>query len=241
MSKSMKRLIRMLTIGFAPFTLGFAYDQYHSPPSTVIHVTNPKDLRKVSAMFMMDTGTGTATVIRSGPKGSDLLTNHHVCEEATKSGAAVLLNYRVYRVRAIKPSAEVDLCLAHVDEDLHTSVEVADHAAEIGDEILSGGYPLHMPLLIQKGYSSRVFNAGPPMKPMWTLLTSFVVQGGHSGTGVFDHDGKLVGVIMAFKPSDPEDTMGFGLAVPWKETKRFLEVESNKLQWTLVPYEPSKP
>lgn len=222
----------LLTIGMMLMSLN------PSLPSNVLHVKDPHDLPKVSALLLMKTSSGSSTVVRSGPDGSDLLTNAHVCVGAKKGGGIVILDGKRYEMVAIKPSQHIDLCLVRVNEDLQRSVELAPKAPRIGDELMAGGYPLTMTLLIQKGFASRNLNTGTRAKPEPAMLTSILVQPGHSGTGVFNSEGKLVGVLQAFNSGKKKDNIGFGLAIPLRETRIFLEKEAPRSEWIKVPNVP---
>lgn len=207
-----------------------------SLPSAVIRVTDPHDLPKVSALLLMKESSGSSTVISSGPQGSDLLTNNHVCEGAKKGGGLVILDGKMYEMVAIKPSTGVDLCLVHVKEDLKQHVELSDKAPNVGDEILTGGYPLTLPIIIQKGFVSKTSNFGSRKAPEVLMVISVLVQPGSSGTGVFNSEGRLVGVIEAMRRDEKSDSVGFGLAVPLRNVRIFMKEESPELQWIPVPH-----
>lgn len=211
------------------------------PTDGIIHPRQMSDLKKVSAIVLMSDSLGTATILRSGPKGSDFLTNAHVCDGALTEGALIVLNGMSYEVASIKPSHKSDLCLMHVNADLEMGIVLAPVPSKTGDEIISGGYPLGLPLVLEKGYVSGVFNISEDLiYPEFVLLTSFLVQPGHSGSGVFNSKGELIGVIVAMKLSKETDSMGFGLAVPHKQVKRFILQESPMLPWTPVPSVPPR-
>lgn len=229
--------IALVSLSLLLITLPAQFAFFPVKQSNVIHVVDPHDLPKVSALLLMEKTSGSSTLVRSGPDGSDFLTNAHVCKGA-KKGGIVILDGKTYEMAAIKPSQHVDLCLVHVKEDLKRGIELADKSPKIGDEIMTGGYPLTLPIVIQKGFTSRILNIGTRAAPEPAMLTSILVQHGHSGTGVFDKEGKLVGVIQAYRPDKKSDTIGFGLAVPLRSTRIFMEKESPSMKWIAVPHVP---
>lgn len=205
----------------------------------VIRPLDAKDIQKVSAMIVMEQTMGSSTVVHSGPDGTDFLTNDHVCEDAKKSGALVVLDHNTYEATSIKESKRADLCLVHIKEDLRVTTQLAPKAPEMGDPILAGGYPLALSLIVQRGYLSDQINMSEnPFKAEIGVLTSVLVQPGASGTGVFNADGELIAVLEAFHPNNKYDSMGFGIAVPYSAVKNFLEKEQHKLPPTPVPHVP---
>lgn len=219
-------ILSLLTISVQPAEL-----------SQILLPKHPRDLTKVSGVVIMKHSLGTVTILRSDSSGSDFLTNAHVCKGASEKGAMIMLDGRSYEVASIKKSGSFDLCLMHVKEDLKKSIRIASLPPKVGDEIICGGYPLGLPLVLQKGYVSNLWNTSDNfLRPDFVILTSLMVQHGHSGSGVFNENGELVGVIEAFKPANKEDnSIGFGLAVPQQYVKRFLDGESLRLKWVEVP------
>lgn len=239
MFTGIKRLASLIAAGAALVSLVLSLFVVSFPPPAknpnLLLPKHPRELAAVSAWVLMRTSSGTGTILRSGPSGSDFLTNEHVCDDAPKAGAIILLDGRPYEVTAIKPSRQYDLCLMHVKENIKKDTKVSELPAKVGDEVICGGYPLGLPLVLQKGYVSRAFNIGERDKPEFVLLTSFIVQPGHSGSAIFNEKGEIVGVIEALKPANPKDSIGFGLAVPQQYVKRFIEKEAPRLPWVEVP------
>jgi len=235
-SKSKKYVLAILMAASILATVSSAFLAVTTGPNlgAVLHPTQPGDLAKLSGYVLTAEASGSSTLIESGPGGSNFLTNEHVCKSATKKGSFIRLNGQRLVVTAIKPSKHVDLCLMHVRENLGPHAEVAKRQPQVGDQIMVGGYPLNLPIVIQKGYTSSTIKVGK--RAEWMMLTSVIVQGGYSGTGVFDAEGKLVGVIAAYVPDKPKtDSMGFGLAVPLRIVQIFLNEEAPRSSWTKVP------
>lgn len=211
------------------------------PRYEIVHPEKPADFRRISAMILTGTSSGSGIVLHSDPLGSDILTAQHVCIGAAKEGAYIWVERKKHVVVAIKPSANEDLCLMHTKDNLMVGTEVAELEPKFGDELRTAGHPLHMPLMYQQGWASESFNvlAGSPFKS-YLMLTSVLVQPGQSGSGVFDASGRIVGILVSFKTAYPKmegskETMGFGLSVLHSYIKLFVESEATNTQWTHIP------
>ena len=183
--------------------------------------------------------SGTAVILHSSSKGSDFLTNDHVCEGAKKAGSFIVMNGKHYLVTSIKPSRKADLCLMHVNEDIRIDTEIAPRAPEFGDDILTAGHPLAMPLVVQRGLLGETFDSGDSiLSPEFVTIMSIIAQPGQSGSGVFNSEGMIVGIVEAINPGMKGGVMGFALAVPWAQIQRFVTKEAPKLPWIGVPRAP---
>lgn len=206
------------------------------PRTETIRPHSPSDLKKVIVQILSSETSGTGTILRSPSDGSEILTNRHVCLDSKRDGGLIISQKKRYRVVAIKPSPTSDLCLMKIEEDLYVEIVVSDSPAPEGERVLMGGHPLSMPMVVQEGFAFQVINmSDDPMKQEFGLLTSVLVQPGHSGSGLFDSKGELVGVMEAFRNPAQNDSIGFGIAVPQQYIKRFLQKEAPKAQWIKVP------
>lgn len=203
-------------------------------------VLKPKkgtDFKQVSVQIVTDRISGSGTIIRSSKSGSEFLTNAHVCNQLKESGGSVMIGDDRFEATDIKPWSKHDLCIVRIQEDLHIGVQVAAKAPELGDPIMVAGHPLAMPLVIQSGFASEVFNIAEGSGQELLLLTSVIVQPGSSGSGVFNAEGELIGVIEAFKFGHQRSEIGFGLAVPQSFVHLFVDQESKSMKWIEVPHD----
>lgn len=223
------------------FLLAFIAYALTCPRYETVHPIKPVDFKRVAAQVNTAGSRGSGVVLRSDSGGTDVLTAKHVCANAVVLGSFVYVNREKHLVDSIKPSFQYDLCLVHTKDVLYLSVDLAKVSPKFGDVLRTAGHPLSMPLLFQEGRASETFNILPkdaaPEK-LFLMLTNILVQPGQSGSGVFDEEGNLVGIMVSFKtvyPKGPPETIGFGLAIPRKHVEMFLEKEAPGLPYLPVP------
>ncbi|MEZ5381401.1 MAG: serine protease [Microthrixaceae bacterium] len=128
-----------------------------------------------------------------------VVTNRHVLGDTT--GARVVLNdgsvrpVEEYRVQHVE-----DLAVAKVgnDSDGTDGVDPLPAPVEPGQLIIVAGFPGGAPLQVDTGRAlgwvdGRNYGVGPTE----LLLTDVDVIGGSSGSGVFNPDGRLLGVVVS--------------------------------------------
>ncbi len=146
-----------------------------------------------------DYGLGSGTIIKSDDNGSLILTNKHVCAINKEPimlqgvvelmGLPVLTTYLPFKVViegqppvegiVVEAAQNVDLCIISVASlRNHSTVNFASKQGRVGDKIMTAGYSLGFPLIVSEGF-----------------LASLLSYPGSSGSGVFNSDGDLVGVI----------------------------------------------
>lgn len=144
-------------------------------------------------------GHGSGTIISSGEIGSYILTNRHVCDAASNISfdgkTYKILNILHKNSRYVGTVVDVatnhDLCLVSVKEGSLPTAKIADADVDVGDPITTIGNPLDRNNFIAKGFAGE-------MTYLWEMLfreTSLVVMGGQSGSGVYNRDLELVGVV----------------------------------------------
>lgn len=156
----------------------------------------------------------SGVVIKSDQFGSLILTNKHVCQPnrldslAPKEIVDMFLGIPEYVYfyaaskdskgepvvsvgQVVKVSANSDLCLIHTQRTDLVPAKLAAAPAKTGDEIFSCGNPLGVRDLC---FTGRV---GPETYELFMLyqITSMPANPGQSGSGVFNKDGELIGVV----------------------------------------------
>ncbi len=198
----------------------------------------PAEVREVTTYLRSATGHGSGVILSSSKAESLVLTNAHVCDDFMKQGGIVSSLRGSAIVEEIKMSKSADLCLVKVKKSFGTSpVDVAQYDAPFGEEVIAGGFPVNLPLIVRRGVTSVTFTIQdtPQSKPELVQSTGVIVQPGDSGSGVFDSRGRLVGVMMSFEYVRETDSAGFGLAIPASILNFFLDREVKILKWLKVP------
>lgn len=223
----------------------------------ITKVTKTNDLHNASVMIVnrsMNSG-GTGIIYRSSNQKSLVLTNDHVCK-VVKNGGLVITTQGNYQVNSILESKESDLCLIAVSGDLRINTRISGSAPNLYDTTLVSGHPALMPNIISRGHLSGraiisvmtgvqpcteedaagdeallcAFLGGIPIvKNYESILVSSTIMPGSSGSGVYNGDKNLIGVVFA-----GSGDFGYGWTVPYEQLKHFLEVESAGLQETLI-------
>ncbi len=159
-----------------------------------------------------DYGLGSGTIIKSDDNGSLILTNKHVCAINKEPimlqgvvelmGLPVLTTYLPFKVViegqppvegiVVEAAQNVDLCIISVASlRNHSTVNFASKQGRVGDKIMTAGYSLGFPLIVSEGFLATQELADNAMFQFASLLS----YPGSSGSGVFNSDGDLVGVI----------------------------------------------
>lgn len=192
---------------------------------------------------------GTGIILKSSSNKSEVLTNAHVCE-VVKEGGVVITETGKYQVNSTKISQVSDLCILTVLSDLYYSTKLAAKTPQMYDEIAVVGHPALMPNIISKGHLSGkdilqvmtgikpcteedmaenplvcVFIGGiPVVKSFESRLVSSTIMPGSSGSGVYNTNNELIGVVFA-----GQGDFGYGWTVPYEQVKNFLETEQSTL------------
>ncbi|MBR1779187.1 MAG: trypsin-like peptidase domain-containing protein [Clostridia bacterium] len=174
----------------------------------------------------MDSKNYTLTSAGSGVVYSSdgyIVTNNHVIKGANKI-IVTLKNGTKYAANIVGADAENDLAVLKVDAHNLHPVEIEDYSkVKLGEETIVIGNPLgELSGTITDGVvsalSRTVMVDGKKMNLMQTCAE---INEGNSGGGVFDREGKLIGIVVA-KTSGAE-VEGLGFAIPSDTVKRVVE------------------
>jgi len=192
---------------------------------------------------------GTGLVYNSSTHKSWILTNDHVCK-VVKDGGSVLAQKGNYQVHSIVESKQSDLCVVSVLDDLKVNTVLSSTAPKVYDDVLVSGFPALMPNVISKGHLSGravipvfigvkpcteediqnnplmcVFLGGTPIiKYYESVLTSATIMPGSSGSGVYNVNKELIGVVFA-----GQGDFGYSWTVPYEQVVNFLTSEAQTL------------
>jgi S1-C subfamily serine protease len=199
-----------------------------------------------------ETTGGSGVILRSGVTTSVILTNAHVCELFVDGGVVTTTANTKHLIHSLKISESHDLCLVKVRADLEVNTKVSKFPPAVGDEAYVSGHPTLLPQILQKGefFDSLMIEllvdlrkctkaeteqnpfmcilfGFPIIKTYEAQLVSTMVEGGSSGSGVFDTWGQVVGVVFAKRGSGYSPAF----AVPYTYVRHFVTKEHKTLKW----------
>jgi len=145
-----------------------------------------------------------------------LVTACHVVAGATGVTIARDSGKRVVKIDTVTPDPEHsrDLCLLTTDEALPAvpaAIAPID-SVKVGEKVYAIGSPLGLELTLTDGIVSALRVA--PNETLPGIQTSAAIAPGSSGGGLFDEDGRLVGVTVAIA-SKETDNLAFAYPAQW--------------------------
>ena len=194
---------------------------------------------------------GTGIILQSTSVRSSILTNDHVCK-AIKNGGIVRSRQGDYQVASIIESEVSDLCLVQVMADLKVNTKISEHEPLMYDKALVSGHPALYPNVVSHGHFSgrdiipvmtgmrpctqeelssplslvcMFFGGMPVVKSYESLLVTATIMPGSSGSGVYNTNNELAGVVFA-----GSEGFGYAWTVPYNQVLNFLFVEHKNLK-----------
>jgi serine protease Do len=138
---------------------------------------------------------GTAVVL--GPR--TLVTACHVVRSSASVSVTHSGSQKIYPIAQITPDPAVkrDLCILTTTEDIGAPpVEVApNNSVSVGDKVFAIGAPLGLELTLSDGLVSSLRASPDEVLPI--IQSSAPVAPGSSGGGLFDAEGRLVGLTVS--------------------------------------------
>lgn len=154
------------------------------------------------------TAQGTAVVIGDGLA----ITNCHVL----RGGKQIAIRHGnvAFGARLLYPDVERDLCELRVAEFHYPGVTVAPSASLVtGQKVYAVGSPLGLELTISEGLISSLRNDADGR--LRRIQTSAAISHGSSGGGLFDANGRLVGITASgFEATDGQN-LNFAIPADW--------------------------
>lgn len=193
---------------------------------------------------------GSGSIIQSGPEGSLVLTNAHVCRVVEQGGrleadsvAGIVASYKVSLVH--------DLCLIKTLTNLGEASIVSTEDSQMFEPSVVIGHPSLLPTIASQGHFSGpmmvailtgvractseelndpesmlvcVFLGGLPIVRSYEAqVVSSTIMPGSSGSPVYGADKRIKAVIFAGQSNSP---FGYGIAVPHSYVLNFVTKES---------------
>ena len=194
------------------------------PLTNIIRPETAAEFAKTSVKVVSLAGNsgGSGVILSSTPFGSKILTNKHVCR-VVERGGYVIHEGREYLIDTYKKYPKHDLCMLSVIYDFGVTTEVADSRPNEFSKASVSGHPGLMPPVLTKGYFSgrerirllvgfkkctektpskyflycMIFGGIPIVESFQAQLVTATILPGSSGSGVFNKDGELSGLVFA--------------------------------------------
>jgi S1-C subfamily serine protease len=226
---------------------------YFKRGSDQVDIYDNKDLksRSVKIVNFGKRSGGSGSIITSNHRESTVLTNSHVCE-VVESGGLVITDKGEYAVTSYRKSERHDLCLITVGADLGVNTNIAKKAPDNQEEAAISGHPRLLPNVITRGHFSGkeiikiltairtcteedfksdnmllcLFLGGIPTVTAYEAqLVTALIQGGSSGSPVYNSNGEIAAVAFA-----GAGEMSQAYVVPFEAVSTFFEEELKTLK-----------
>lgn len=216
-----------------------------TPSSNIYTPKTPVEFAKTSVMIKLEDreSGGSGVILSSSDKGSVILTNKHVCQVIQAGGIVQTLNAR-YKITRYKIYAHHDLCLVKVRDNLGINTIIAENKPTLFSPVYVSGHPNLLPHVLTTGYFSDykkislmvgikpctkedkekepfmcIFMGGTPIiKQMASQVVTATIMPGSSGSGVFNSDGEISGLVFAGNSQG----LSYGFIVPLTFVKDFI-------------------
>jgi hypothetical protein len=202
----------------------------------------------VTILNMLKNSGGSGVVVGLLDGESEILTNRHVCQLVKDNGGYVISPEGEFLVTKTYASELHDMCIVVISARLSKKANISQKFPQMYDKIVNVGHPKLLPTTITDGYfSSKIrvdimvdlrecsdedwkkypdvclFVGGMPIiRKYEATSTSVLIQPGSSGSGVFNANKELIGLIFAGSGS-----LGFGLMVPYQYVTAFYSTNGN--------------
>ena len=169
------------------------------------------------------TGQGSGVVLPSGK----IATNCHV----VKDGASFLVG----RGKALASAtfhagdADKDVCLLHPAKSFDKAAEIGKATRlKVGEAVYAVGAPRGLELTLSDGIVSQLRGSPVPL-----IQTTAAISPGSSGGGLFDSEGRLVGLTTLY--IDEGQNLNFAMPVEWladlKAGKKAASTQLSQVDW----------
>ena len=192
---------------------------------SVVDVSVQSSNRQFGGNVYSITSAGSGVVYS---KDGYIITNNHVVKEANKI-VITLKNGSKYVANIVGTDADNDIAVLKIDASNLNPVELEDYSkVKLGEETIVIGNPLgELSGTITDGVVSalsRTVNVDG--KKMNLMQTCAEINEGNSGGGVFDREGKLIGIVIAKTAGD--EVEGLGFAIPSNTVEKAVKNIINK-------------
>ena len=157
-------------------------------------------------------GAGAGSGVIYDPNGY-IITNYHVANETCKTISVQLYDGSTYDGQYIYGDELADLAVIKIEKANCDYAVFGDSSGlTYGDAVLAIGNPLGYGLSVTSGVISRPSESVTMGNATMTLLrTDAAVNSGNSGGGLFDLNGKLIGIVNAKIAANTVDNVGYAI------------------------------
>ena len=180
---------------------------------------------KINVTTPLGAGTGSGVILDTG---GHIVTNYHVIQDASQLDVK-LSDGTIATATVVGTDPGDDLAIIEIDPgDMRlTPATLADTSQlRIGDNVIAIGNPLELEATVTEGIVSglgRVLSDGNGRPLRELIQTDTAINPGNSGGGLFDMDGRLVGITNAIEnPSGQDAFSGIGYAIPASTLQTYL-------------------
>lgn len=157
-------------------------------------------------------GAGAGSGVIYDPNGY-IVTNYHVANDTCKTISVQLYDGSTYEGQYIYGDELADLAVIKINKTNCDYATFGDSSAlTYGDAVVAIGNPLGYGLSVTTGVISRPSESVTIGNATMTLLrTDAAVNSGNSGGGLFDLNGKLIGIVNAKIAANTVDNVGYAI------------------------------
>lgn len=193
-----------------------------------------ENIRNTFVIVANEAGMGSGVVVASNSFGSYILTNKHVCLLGKRSDKDKELEgiseFKIFLVmkmnnkdandaaQVVKLAINFDLCLLHTPLPNLPVVSLANKNPVVNEKLFSFVFPL----------DKNTFQEGKLLEyagvsDMYMQISNLTAQQGSSGSGIFNKEGKLVGLVSGFVNENKKASKGSPVfSVPLEYIRMFL-------------------
>lgn len=188
--------------------------------NSVVAITTESVATDIWARQYVTSGAGSGVIYS---EDGYILTNNHVIEGASNI-KVTMHNGKEYDAKLVAADSQSDIAVIKIAEkDLDPVVLNTEMKLSVGDLAVAIGNPLGTLAGtategIISGLEREITLEG---KTMTLLQISASINPGNSGGGVFDQNGKLIGLVVA--KSSGSDVEGLGFAIPADTVKKIAD------------------
>ena len=185
-----------------------------APTTTVSAGTTLEDAitQVAPSVVTIRTGSGMGSGVVLAPRGL-IVTNEHVVDGADVV-QIVTSDGRRQVGRVVRHDPDQDLAVIRPTSTVPTGVQLADGTSNplrVGDQVFAIGSPFGLQNTVTAGIVSALNRPGESGIPM--IQTDAPINPGNSGGGLFDLEGRLVGIPTSIR-APITGNVGIGFAVP---------------------------